>query len=328
MTKTTDKKEIKKLTKELDLTKAKVKLVEGIRLETLQNFDAFTIKPNKSLKEQATVITQLGDAHIDEIVNKNIINGLNEYNPDIAAKRIERYFQRLIYLTNQQRRGGTKITNLVLQLVGDFISGWIHEELKETNSMSPIMAIMTAQELLIKGIKTLAQDGGFDKIVIIGTCGNHGRTTDKQRNKNAVTTSYEYFMYNNMMQMFKTASEFNNVEFLLSESEYIYYKVYDLVNMFSHGNHFNYAGGIGGIEVPTKRWLMRSENIVKFDMAWIGHWHQLLSGRRIRINGSVIGYSEYARNYGFFPEPPQMQFQIVDAKRGYTWNTPILLNDF
>jgi hypothetical protein len=322
-----NQKEIKKLTKDLEFERARNTVMKSIRIEDLQDFSAFEIKANKSLKEECTVISQLGDAHVDEIVTKNVMNGLNEYNPDIAQERIERFFQRLLYLTNQYRRGGTKITNLVLHLVGDFISGWIHEELKETNSMSPIQGILFVQELLIRGIKTLSEHGKYEKIVIVCTCGNHSRMTDKQRHKNAATTSLEYLMYNSMVQTFQK-SGLTNVEFQLSESEFIYYKIYDKMNKFSHGNHFNYQGGIGGIEVPIKRWLMREQVIMPFDMAWIGHWHTYIASSRIRVNGSVIGYGEYSRSLGFPPEPPVMQFQLLDKKRGYTSNCPIFLTDF
>jgi hypothetical protein len=322
-----NQKEIKQLSKELALEKGINTVMKGIRVDDLKNFDTFAIKPNKSLKEECTIITQFGDSHVDEIVNKSVMNGLNEYNPDIAAVRIERYFQRVCYLANQHRRAGTKITNLVLHLAGDFISGWIHEELKETNAMSPIEGILYVQELLLKGIKTIAEQGNFDKVVVIATCGNHARTTDKQRNKNAASTSFEYFMYNNMMQVI-AKSGLSNVEFILSESEFIYYKVYDKMNKFSHGNHFNYQGGIGGIEVPIKKWLYREQVIAPFDMAFIGHWHTYIVSNKVRVNGSVIGYNEFGRRCGFPPEPPQMQFQLLDKKRGYTWNCPIFLTDF
>jgi hypothetical protein len=46
------------------------------------------------------------------------------------------------------------------------------------------------------------------------------------------------------------------------------------------------------------------------------------------MSTSVKGHDEFARVHGFKPEPPQMQFQLIDAKRGYTFNCPILLTDF
>lgn len=310
--------------KELEATKA---VIDAIRIENLTNLDSYVIKPNRSYKEECTVITQLGDVHIDEIVNPNITNKLNSYNPEIAEIRMERYFTRLIYMIRLQRRAGVKVDNLVLHLVGDFISGWIHDELIETNSMSPIKATRLVEQLLVKGIKTLSEMGDLERIVIPCSIGNHSRTTKKNHFKNTFDTSYEALMYQHLADYFKQ-SGYNNVEFIISESPYIYYNIYDKINKFSHGNHFNYQGGIGGIEVPLKKWTHRENTVMPFDMAWIGHWHQYLVGSKVRINGSMIGYNEMARSFGFTPEPPMMQFQLLDKKRGYIINTPIILEDF
>jgi hypothetical protein len=321
------KRKIDSLEKQVLVLKEGLANVDAISIDKLQNLDAFTISANKSLKEECTIITQLGDAHVDEIVNSSIVNGKNEYNPDIAKQRVERYFNRALYMTRTYRRSGIKITNFVLQLVGDFASGWIHDELIETNSMPPIPAMMMIEELLIKGIKTIAENANFDKIVIICNIGNHTRTTKKNHFKNTAQTSYEWWMYHNLRRYFAEQG-YSNIEFILSESPYIYYSIYDKINKFSHGNHFNYQGGIGGIEVGLNKWTYRENAIMPFDMAWIGHWHTYLVGRKVRINGSVIGYNEMGRSFGFTPEPPQMQFQLLDSRRGYTYNCPIILTDF
>ena len=310
--------------KELESSKS---VIDAIKIENLTSLDAYVIKANRSYKEECTAIAQLGDVHIDEVVNPNITNKLNSYNPEIAELRMERFFTRLIYMIRLQRRAGTKIDNLVLHLVGDFISGWIHDELIETNSMTPIKATLLIEQLLIKGIKTLSEMGDLVKIVIPCSIGNHSRTTKKNHFKNTFDTSYEAIIYQHLAEYFKERG-YSNVEFIISESPYIYYNIYGKINKFSHGNHFNYQGGIGGIEVGLNKWAYRENAVMPFDMAWIGHWHTYLVGRKVRINGSMIGYNEMSRSFGFTPEPPQMQFQLLDAKRGYTWNCPIILSDF
>jgi len=316
--------DLNKLLKENEILKQSINAIEGINIDNITDLDAFTIKPNRSLKEECTAITQFGDAHYDEIVNPSITNGLNEYNPTIAKIRTEKYFARLIYSLRLYKRAGIRVNNLVLHLVGDFISGWIHEELIQTNSMTPIEATRFAEELLIKGIKTIGEYTDLKETVVICTVGNHSRTTRKNQFKNSVITSYEFIAYKHMEDYFSQHG-FSNIKFVISESPYTYYKVYDWINKFSHGNHFKYQGGI---EVPLKKWIHREQTVMPFDMAWIGHWHQFSSGNKVRINGSVIGYNEMARLYGFTPEPPQMQFQLLDKKRGYTWNGPIILTDW
>lgn len=320
---------IKKSYEELKVKLDKVFEIENaLNIEHLTNLQPFTIKPNVSLKEECTVITQFGDGHFDEIVKPSVINSLNEYNPTIATKRTDKYFSRIIYMLRLYKRAGVKIENLVLHLTGDFISGWIHEELVQTSTMSPVEATRFTEELLIRGIKTIGNYLGLNKIVVICNVGNHGRITKKNQFKNTVRTSYEWLVYKHLQEYFSIMPGYEHISFVISESPFVYYKIYDTINKFSHGNHFKYQGGIGGIEVPMKRWEHRENTVMPYDMAWIGHWHQYLCGTKIRINGSVIGYNELGRAYGFTPEVPKMQFQLLDKKRGYTWNCPIILVDW
>lgn len=323
----TDKQKLTSLAKENEKLKNALNIVDAIKIEEIKDLEAFTIKPNKSLKEECTAITQFGDAHFDEVVKPSITNGLNQYNPKIAEERTKKYFTRLIYMLRLYKRAGIRINKLVIHLVGDFISGWIHDELIQTNSKTPITATLLMEELLIKGLKTIGEYIGLDEIVVVCTVGNHSRITRKNQFKNTAETSFEYLAYHHIQAYFKDHG-YDHMKFVVTDSPYVYYDIYGKINKFSHGNHFNYQGGIGGIEVPLKKWIHRENTVMPFDMAWIGHWHQYHCGNKVRINGSVIGYNEMGRAFGFTPEPPQMQFQLLDKLRGYTWNCPIILTDW
>jgi hypothetical protein len=45
-------------------------------------------------------------------------------------------------------RKGIKIDTLVFAILGDMISGYIHDELVESNHLSPTQAVLFAQNLL------------------------------------------------------------------------------------------------------------------------------------------------------------------------------------
>jgi hypothetical protein len=308
--------------------KKRQSFLEGIKIEEIESFDRFSIQPNNKIKEEAIAISTLSDVHIEELVVKSVVNNLNEYNLAIAEQRLTLYFKRLLYMINQARRAGYKIDNLVLGLLGDFITGYIHEELEESNELTPVQATLFVQNLLIKGIKFLSENGKLQKIIIPCTPGNHGRTTTKKRFSTGYKNSYEWLMYNNMRNLFKELGSYENVEFIIPESEFIYLDLFGYMNKFSHGDHFKYQGGIGGIEIPLKKWILRENAVIKTDMSWIAHWHQYIILNKVRVNGSLIGYNSYARSYGFEPEPPKMQFQLLDAKRGFTLNNPIILTDW
>lgn len=322
-------KENQQLKKRIESLSKKVKFSNTIDITKHNDWTPLTIHANPDLKEECTAISLISDVHIEERVLKSIINDINEYNPKIAKQRLEFYFKRLLYLIRSYRKGGKVIEHLVLGIIGDVITGYIHEELLETNFMSPSQASLYAQEILTRGLMMLSESGEFKSIKVVCVPGNHGRTSLRKKFKSAYSNSYEWLMYNQMKNYFTMMNgKYSNINFIISDSEFIYLDIYGKINMFSHGDHFNYQGGIGGIYIPLLKWLLRENKINKIDMAWIGHWHQLISINGARINGSVIGYNEYARSFGFIPEPPQMQFQLLDKRRGYTSNEPIILTDF
>jgi hypothetical protein len=313
------------LTKQLNEYKEREDFSSAIKIEDIESLEELSIKPNPKLKEESLAISTLSDVHVEEEVKKSIVNNINEYNLDIAKERVERYFKRLMYLIYQARKSGHIIDNLALGLLGDFITGYIHEELEETNLLTPAEATLYVQELLVRGIKSLSENGDFKKILIPCVPGNHGRTTTRKRYTSGYKNSYEWMMYHNMKTLLEPWA---NVEFIIPESEFIYLDLFGWINKFSHGDHFNYQGGIGGIEVPLNKWVYRENSIIKTDMAWIAHWHQYIVSNQVRVNSSVIGYNSFARSHGFRPEEPKMQFQLLDKRRGYTMNNPIYLNDF
>lgn len=304
------------------------KFLSGINLEEIENLEKFTIESKYSKKDEAIAISTISDVHTEEPVIKSIVNNLNEYNLQICEERVTKYFKRLLYMVNQSRKSGYIIDNLVVGFLGDFITGYIHEELEEVNELTPVQATLFIQNLLMKGLKLLSEDGNFTKITVPCVPGNHGRTTRKKRYTTGYKNSYEWLMYNNIKNFLTEKGGYENIDIIIPESEFIYLNLFGYVNKFSHGDHFNYQGGIGGLEVPLKKWVLRENAVIKTDMSWIAHWHQYIVLNKVRVNGSLIGYNSYARAFGFEPEPPKMQFQLLDSKRGYTLNNPIILTDW
>lgn len=331
------KKKITLLQNQIEEYKAREDFSKAISLESIQSLEGLNIIKNPKHKEEVTPITVLSDVHCDEIVRKSVVNGLNEYNPDICRYRVEIYFKRLLYMINQGRKAGYKIDKIVIALLGDFISGYIHEELEEENSMTPVEATKFIQELLIRGIKFIADNAKLTEIIIPCTVGNHARTTRKKRFSTGYKNSFEYLMYHNIASIFSLTSGYEHIKFLIAEGEFVYLTIYNYLNIFSHGDHFKYQGGIGGIEVPLKKWILRENEFATsnpslgergIDMAFMGHWHTKINTNKVRVNSSVIGYNSFGRGHGFAPESPSAIFQFLDSHRGYTLNNPIYLIDF
>ena len=135
-------------------------------------------------------------------------------------------------------------------------------------------------------------------------------------------------MYTQLKKWFEDKPGFENVEWVIPKSEFATIQIYDKTWLYGHGDHFRYMGGIGGVMTPFMRWMSKMNEVMHVDKFAVAHWHQYINLPFGMINGSIIGYSPYAFGYGFKPEPPQQQFQLQDSKRGFTVNTPVILEDW
>ena len=93
---------------------------------------------------EAVAVVLASDWHIEEPVKRQSVNGLNEYNLEIAEKRIHEFFVNVTKLLKKEQEN-SRIDTLILWLGGDFNSNNIHDELLETNQLTPIEAILQAQ---------------------------------------------------------------------------------------------------------------------------------------------------------------------------------------
>jgi hypothetical protein len=220
-----------------------------------------------------------------------------------------------------KERATVKIETLLLWLGGDFITGYIHEELEEGNYLSPTEATRFAKEKIIVAIKFLLEYGNFKKLLIPCNFGNHGRTTKKPRFSTGYKNSYEWMMYKDIADYFKDQPK---VEFIIPNGLFAYVDVMGHMCRFWHGDSIKYSGGIGGLTIPLIKAIQRYDQQQKADYNFMAHYHQLWQAtKNCIVNGSGIGFSPYAQRIGASPEEPVQSFCIIDEKYGLTIKTPI-----
>lgn len=296
------------------------------RIDALLNIKEANVVTNitiskKSKKNNAVPLIQLSDWHFEERVDSDTINGLNQYNLDIASYRWDKCITNSLKLVEKERHS-SEIRQLCLWFGGDFITGYIHEELEENNYLSPVEATMFAQDKLISAIEFYLKNGGFDKIVIPCNFGNHGRTNKKPRVSTGYKNSYEWMMYR-MLE--KKYSGNKKIEFVIPNGMFTYVNILGYMNRFFHGDSISYGGGIGGLTVPLIKAIHRYDQQQKADYNWMGHFHQLFQAtKNCMVNGSGIGFSPYAQRIGASPEQPLQGFNLIDEKYGLTIKTPII----
>lgn len=280
-------------------------------------------RETKSKLREGTAIILGSDWHLEENVYKVSVSGRNEYNPAIAEKRLQRFFDGAQWLIEANREIYT-LRDAVVWLGGDLITGYIHEELEEDNDLSPTEAVLFAKRLITRGIRQILADRKLERLVIPCSYGNHGRTTQKRRIKTGAKNSYEWLLYNVLQQQF---ADEKRVQFDVTPTAHQYVDVYDFCLHFTHGDELKFSGGVGGLSVPLNKRVPLWNNVHRADYHHIGHFHQLRDFGHTVVNGSLIGYNEYALSIGADYEPPQQAFYILDARRGKCLSTPIWVDE-
>jgi hypothetical protein len=102
----------------------------------------------------------LSDWHIEEEVIRLSVNGLNEYSVAIAELRAKHLFQNALRLLKKEE-ADSKITSVVVAILGDMISGNIHDVLLPICKLQPMQAIMKVQSMLISGIEFLLKETDY-----------------------------------------------------------------------------------------------------------------------------------------------------------------------
>ena len=264
---------------------------------------------------EAIPIISLSDWHFEERVDPATINGLNEYNLEVAESRWTKCVQNSLKLVHKER-SYSDIKQAVLWLGGDFITGYIHEELEESNYLSPTEATRFAKRMIITAIKFYLEHGKFEKLIIPCSYGNHGRTNKKPRVSTGYKNSYEWMMYHDVADYF---SGDKRVQFIIPNGIFAYVDVLGYMCRFWHGDTVSYQGGIGGLTIPLIKAIQRYNQQQHADYNFMGHYHQLWQATKdCIVNGSGIGFNAYAQRIGASPEPPRQAFSLIDGKRGLT----------
>lgn len=294
------------------------RVIEGF--DRVKPVNSYTIKPRlgKS-KSEGTVVVLASDWHYEERVDPDTINGLNTHNLVIAKQRAEEFFQATLRLTEILGRD-VVIKDMILALLGDFITGSIHEEMLETAELEPALAIIEVQKVLTSGIQFLLDNSSLN-LVIPCHSGNHARTTKESRHATEAGHSYEYIMYHMMADHFRGNPR---VKFIIPRSYHSFLDVYGTTLRFHHGHNLRYGGGVGGLTIPVNKAIAQWNKSRVADIDCFGHWHTRFDGGNFVANGSNIGFNAFAVSVkASFDRPSQTLF-LIDKKRGKTCTWPIL----
>lgn len=309
----------KKLLDEVEIYKEETNIKKNLE----RSFVPKVIKSTPSIIKgrESAIVLQWSDWHIEERVDLRSVNGLNEFNLSIADKRINQLLNDTSRIIDTIK-GPYKSKKIVIHLGGDFITGNIHDELKESNHLLPTEAIIEAQNKIAGAIDFLLDKTGLP-IEIVTSTGNHGRMTQKQRISTELGNSLEHYMY------YVLGESYKNNKFVKFHQQLGYHTIVDIygtLTRFHHGHFIRYMGGVGGptisINKAISQWNKAIRNVA---LDVFGHFHQSLLGKSFIINGSLIGWNSYAINIKADFEPPSQNLFVIDSLRGRTMYNPIIL---
>ena len=296
----------------LSITQEEYESFKALQNATELPFEKYDFKFHSHEDGVRYAVALFSDAHIEETVEPASVLGKNEYNVSIAETRIKNYFANLCKCLIKDG-----VQELIFASLGDNISAFIHDELAQTNGLTPSEATIKAQSLIYSGLDFLCKNAKLNSIKFIGIVGNHSRTTKKIQHSNGFKMSYEWIMYQNIKSMCEVTGL--PVEFNIPESEMAVVDTPDNKRfIFVHGYQIKSSGSgtVCGIYPALNRLAMKWERTFKQDKIYLGHFHTCVSIPNATVNGSIIGFNSFALSNGFTYEEPAQMYEVYDTNRG------------
>lgn len=330
--------EIKRLRGELDAIVRENLTAEKVR-KTILDLKEVTpsppewLPPKKTAKHGVTGVPSViwSDWHLGEVVRRQEVNGVNEFNLTIAEERIRRLVDRTVDLCFKHMTS-PRYPGIVVNLIGDIVSGEIHPELTQTNEVPLFQVLLWARDRIVAALKRLADRFGF---VFVPSCpGNHGRMTHKPQAKQYVYRNADWLLACLVERYFVESGD-KRVQFHIPDTGEALYRVYDHRYLAVHGDDLGVKGGDGIIGAIGP--IMRGEIKMRhsqaqidrdYDTILMGHWHQTLWLPRAHVNNTLKGYDEYARRFLRAPAtPPAQSLWFTHPTRGITARWEVVLSD-
>ena len=288
-----------------------------------------------------TVVAPLTDTHIGEFISLEQMVNLNRYNLDIFNNRLYGWATQLLNLVNY-RRNITTIDDLVVPMLGDMISGDIHEELARTNLVNCMEQMIRGASLISQALMFLAPH--FKTIRVPCVVGNHGRMTRKPPMKDKYM-DWDYMLYQWVASFCQNQK---NITFDIPRSFINLVSVYDQTILLMHGDSISGAGSNMSITrtVTSLRGVLQYRKNVRteltealgmgdqmyFDSAMIGHFHRIdeidIGTGELHICGCMKGPDEFALQRLLVASKPKQLVTYWHPNYGYVGKEVIYLNRY
>lgn len=298
-------------------------------LEIIQNFREATarVKPRYrprvfKAKEAASPhehVLLLSDLHAGEVVTEEEVLGLNSYNWQIMLDRLEKIQKSILSF---QAHRPYPVKKLNVWMLGDMISGSIHEDLEVTNEFGHEQSVVQLGHDLAVWLEEFVPH--YESISVSGVVGNHARRHRKPRAKRAATDNSDWTVYKFLEVYHRDNSAF---DFNFPEAKFA-----DTIVAGGWRALLIHGDGIRStmVDVPFGGIIRYSQKLEAqfhkagrpLDLICCGHWHTMNAvdgiGTKLYINGAVKGADEYSLQRFGSARPPGQLLLTMHPKRGVT----------
>lgn len=264
-----------------------------------------------------TALLVLSDWHAYEVVKKERVQGFNEYNAAVFARRARRVIDVALSIRERMEAGGGwKVDDCVVCCNGDFVSGTIHDVERHSDAPNVVAAAYGCAVVLALALRDVAAK--FARVEVFCTSGNHGRLPDqKKMSAKDPTRNWDTLIYLIAESML---ADCPNVKFFIPDSYVLSFEVGSKRFVQYHGHgikswnqipHYGIGRWTRGVQA------LRSKTLEPVDYFLISHFHSEssmpTSGARTFINGSLIGGTEFSVNeLGVCDAPVQKLLFVSD----------------
>jgi len=263
-----------------------------------KNKVSFNLK-DKEEDEHACVLV-LTDLHGEEVVDADETEGMIEFNWDIFQDRMWAVVDKTIKIVNTRRKA-RDIKKLYINLLGDIITGEIHDELTRTNSFTRPTAVVNIAHVISQMIQVLSSH--FEEVVVSGVAGNHGREDKKISAKQYSERNWDTAIYRLCSMLTKNLK---NVSWNITKSYAMVVNVLGNRILLKHGD--DVRGGTHPfyplIRDTAKEADKRRGTPHEFDYIQQGHLHTWSVLENVRfLCPSLMGGSQYGNRLHLKSKP-------------------------
>lgn len=275
--------------------------------------------PTGGTRTPEVPMTIWSDWHGGEVVSSSETNGVNIYDPEVMEARVRVLVASTIDLC--RNHGPGVYPGIVVNLLGDNVSGGLHPELAKSDAEGVIPSSLRCRDLLVWALTQIVEE--FGAVYVPCVCGNHGRNTPKPEFKGYVHKSFDWLIYQMLARHFDGDKR---IIFDIPDSNEVLYRVYGKRFLAMHGDMLGVAGGDGiiGALGPIARGEVKvgkqSAAVGRdYDVLLMGHWHQSLWLPKVIVANTLKGWDEYAKNkLRAPPSEPTQPLWFVHPRRGIT----------